>query len=209
MKSSASTVLWPRLVTRTTWRFSFVFLYLAKTNSKEQTRGSQMFCGCVLFPPLLTCVFFLACVLLSTIVTRVRRVRLLKMDLKKEKNKNRHLENVFFLNVIYFKIKKDQATKEKALQNMSSMSSAQIVSASSLHNNKTSLSGLGLPAPVSYPPPVSSNLFALLLSDIFFKTNHLSLIMAVLAAWSSTRTFSRVSPFIYLFNFVFFLNIYV
>lgn len=48
----------------------------------------------------------------------------------------------------------DQATKEKALQNMSSMSSAQIVSASSLHNNKTSLSGLGLPAPVSYPPPV-------------------------------------------------------
>lgn len=115
----------------------------------------------------------------------------------------------FFFYVIYLKIKKDQATKEKALQNMSSMSSAQIVSASSLHNNKTSLSGLGLPAPVSYPPPVSSNLFALLLSDIFFKTNHLSLIMAVLAAWSSTRTFSRVSPFIYLFNFVFFLNIYV
>lgn len=75
----------------------------------------------------------------------------------------------FFFYVIYLKIKKDQATKEKALQNMSSMSSAQIVSASSLHNNKTSLSGLGLPAPVSYPPPVSSNLFALLLSDIFFQ----------------------------------------
>ena len=47
----------------------------------------------------------------------------------------------------------DQSAKEKALQSMSSMSSAQIVSASTLHN-KTSLSGLGLPAPVSYPPPV-------------------------------------------------------
>uniref|UniRef100_A0A0P6HAC7 Transcriptional enhancer factor TEF-1 n=1 Tax=Daphnia magna TaxID=35525 RepID=A0A0P6HAC7_9CRUS len=54
---------------------------------------------------------------------------------------------------LYGSVAQDQATKEKALQNMSSMSSAQIVSASSLHNNKTSLSGLGLPAPVSYPPP--------------------------------------------------------
>nr|CAH0111450.1 unnamed protein product [Daphnia galeata] len=54
---------------------------------------------------------------------------------------------------LYGSVAQDQATKEKTLQNMSSMSSAQIVSASSLHNNKTGLSGLGLPAPVSYPPP--------------------------------------------------------
>jgi len=51
----------------------------------------------------------------------------------------------------------DQSTvKEKALHasmsSMTSMSSSQIVSASALHN-KTSLQGLGLPAPVSYPPP--------------------------------------------------------
>lgn len=188
----------------------FICFSLSSENKFKRTnsRFSDVLRVCVVPPFVDLRVFFSRVFFLSTIVTRVRRVRLLKMDLKKEKNKNRHLENVFFLNVIYFKIKKDQATKEKALQNMSSMSSAQIVSASSLHNNKTSLSGLGLPAPVSYPPPVSSNLFALLLSDIFFKTNHLSLIMAVLAAWSSTRTFSRVSPFIYLFNF-FFLNIYV
>jgi hypothetical protein len=55
----------------------------------------------------------------------------------------------------------DQAAKEKALQTMSSMSSAQIVSATALHN-KTGLSGLGLPAPVSYPPPVLDTFFSLL-----------------------------------------------
>ena len=54
----------------------------------------------------------------------------------------------------------DQSTvKEKALHasmsSMTSMSSSQIVSASALHN-KTSLQGLGLPAPVSYPPPVTT-----------------------------------------------------
>jgi len=53
---------------------------------------------------------------------------------------------------LYGSVSQDQSAKEKALQSMSSMSSAQIVSASTLHN-KTSLSGLGLPAPVSYPPP--------------------------------------------------------
>jgi len=53
---------------------------------------------------------------------------------------------------LYGSVAQDQAAKEKALQTMSSMSSAQIVSATALHN-KTGLSGLGLPAPVSYPPP--------------------------------------------------------
>ena len=40
----------------------------------------------------------------------------------------------------------DQATKEKALQTMSSMSSAQIVSASAMHQKS-----LLPPPPVSYP----------------------------------------------------------
>jgi len=48
----------------------------------------------------------------------------------------------------------DQTTKEKALQNMSS--SAHGGSGGGGGNNKSSsgISGLGLPAPVSYPPPV-------------------------------------------------------
>lgn len=49
------------------------------------------------------------------------------------------------LDVIHFPLQ-DAATKEKALQTMSSMSSAQIVSASVMHNKAS----LGLP-----PPPVS------------------------------------------------------
>lgn len=119
----------------------------------------------------------------------------------------------------FFSVVKDQATKEKTLQNMSSMSSAQIVSASSLHNNKTGLSGLGLPAPVSYPPPVVihiiipfmcfCDLFSQTLSyrggpNIdFLMTPFLFLcfvfsfwpnifVIAVLAAWSPTWTLSRV-----------------
>lgn len=46
----------------------------------------------------------------------------------------------------------DQAAKEKALQSMSSMSSAQIVSATAMHNKAAAagLAGLGLPTPASY-----------------------------------------------------------
>ncbi|KAG8234755.1 hypothetical protein J437_LFUL015463 [Ladona fulva] len=47
----------------------------------------------------------------------------------------------------------DQAAKEKALQTMSSMSSAQIVSATAMHNKAAAagLATLGLTSPVSYP----------------------------------------------------------
>lgn len=47
----------------------------------------------------------------------------------------------------------DQNTKEKALQNMSSSAHG---GSGGGGNNKSSsgISGLGLPAPVSYPPPV-------------------------------------------------------
>lgn len=44
--------------------------------------------------------------------------------------------------------------KEKALQTMSSMSSAQIVSATAMHSKSAGL-GLGLTPPVSYPGAVS------------------------------------------------------
>lgn len=118
---------------------------------------------------------------------------------------------------LLFSVVKDQATKEKTLQNMSSMSSAQIVSASSLHNNKTGLSGLGLPAPVSYPPPVVHiiipsmcfcELFSppsyrggpnidILMTPLLFLCFVFSywpniFVIAVLAAWSPTWTLSRV-----------------
>nr|WCQ76357.1 scalloped [Triops longicaudatus] len=53
---------------------------------------------------------------------------------------------------LYGTFGQDSVAKEKALQTMSSMSSAQIVSATSMHN-KASLAGLGLPGPVSYPTP--------------------------------------------------------
>uniref|UniRef100_T1JFC0 TEA domain-containing protein n=1 Tax=Strigamia maritima TaxID=126957 RepID=T1JFC0_STRMM len=48
---------------------------------------------------------------------------------------------------------KDQAAKEKALHSMSSMSSAQIVSASAMHNKATAagLASLGIPTSVGYP----------------------------------------------------------
>ncbi|KAJ8865862.1 hypothetical protein PR048_033385 [Dryococelus australis] len=46
----------------------------------------------------------------------------------------------------------DHAAKEKALQTMSSMSSAQIVSATAMHNKAAAgLASLGLTSPVSYP----------------------------------------------------------
>jgi len=45
----------------------------------------------------------------------------------------------------------DQAAKEKALQSMSSMSSAQIVSATAIHNKAAAGLGLGLATSVSYP----------------------------------------------------------
>ena len=86
----------------------------------------------------------------------------LKVFLKKQTNDNKKF--LIWLLFLLFLNEKDQATKEKTLQNMSSMSSAQIVSASSLHNNKTGLSGLGLPAPVSYPPPVHTPICF----DLFF-----------------------------------------
>ncbi|XP_049766511.1 transcriptional enhancer factor TEF-1 isoform X3 [Schistocerca cancellata] len=49
----------------------------------------------------------------------------------------------------------DHAAKEKALQTMSSMSSAQIVSATAIHNKAAAagLASLGLGSPVSYPAP--------------------------------------------------------
>ncbi|KAL1129944.1 hypothetical protein AAG570_012888, partial [Ranatra chinensis] len=47
----------------------------------------------------------------------------------------------------------DHAAKEKALQTMSSMSSAQIVSATAIHNKTAAgLASLGLTSPVTYPP---------------------------------------------------------
>ncbi|BES91455.1 Transcriptional enhancer factor [Nesidiocoris tenuis] len=45
----------------------------------------------------------------------------------------------------------DHAAKEKALQTMSSMSSAQIVSATAIHNKAAGLASLGITTPVSYP----------------------------------------------------------
>ncbi|XP_054261053.1 transcriptional enhancer factor TEF-1-like isoform X2 [Macrosteles quadrilineatus] len=50
-------------------------------------------------------------------------------------------------------VPQDHAAKEKALQTMSSMSSAQIVSATAIHNKATAagLASLGLASPVSYP----------------------------------------------------------
>nr|BAL41704.1 scalloped [Thermobia domestica] len=57
------------------------------------------------------------------------------------------------LREIQAKLKVDQAAKEKALQTMSSMSSAQIVSATALHNKAAAagLASLGIASPVSYP----------------------------------------------------------
>lgn len=50
-------------------------------------------------------------------------------------------------------VPQDHAAKEKALQTMSSMSSAQIVSATAIHNKAAAagLASLGLASPVSYP----------------------------------------------------------
>ncbi|XP_031333079.1 transcriptional enhancer factor TEF-1 isoform X1 [Photinus pyralis] len=56
------------------------------------------------------------------------------------------------LREIQAKLKVDHATKEKALQTMSSMSSAQIVSATAMHSKSTGL-GLGITPPASYPGP--------------------------------------------------------
>lgn len=55
-------------------------------------------------------------------------------------------------------VPQDHAAKEKALQTMSSMSSAQIVSATAIHNKAAAagLASLGLASPVSYPGAVSS-----------------------------------------------------
>ena len=93
------------------------------------------------------------------------------------------------------------------------MSSAQIVSASALHNNKTGLSGLGLPAPVSYPPPVMppyppSGGYSLLhqANGVFLFFFLYDDTCPVLATWSSTRTLSRVRFF---FHFGFSLNFVV
>lgn len=57
------------------------------------------------------------------------------------------------LREIQAKLKVDHAAKEKALQTMSSMSSAQIVSATAIHNKAAAagLASLGLASPVSYP----------------------------------------------------------
>lgn len=59
------------------------------------------------------------------------------------------------LREIQAKLKVDHAAKEKALQTMSSMSSAQIVSATAIHNKAAAagLASLGLGSPVSYPAP--------------------------------------------------------
>ena len=59
------------------------------------------------------------------------------------------LLGVILLHAWHFLLTQDSATKEKALHTMSSMSSAQIVSATAIHNKP-----LGLPPPaVSYPSP--------------------------------------------------------
>ena len=118
----------------------------------------------------------------------------LYVDLPKKESEDQ--QNV--LNVPF----QDQATKEKALQNMSSMSSAQIVSTSNIHgNNKGSgLSGLGLPAPVSYPPPVCFLFLYFFFAFYFFapflsdrECKYLSVLsFTVLATWPSTWTLSRV-----------------
>lgn len=59
-----------------------------------------------------------------------------------------HTSSFFLLNYLFFP--QDSATKEKALHTMSSMSSAQIVSATAMHSKPP----LGLaPPPVSYASP--------------------------------------------------------
>jgi len=64
--------------------------------------------------------------------------------------------------IIGLEICQDHAAKEKALQTMSSMSSAQIVSAGSAIHNKMPLMGgtlaLHASTPVSYPGAVSPDL---------------------------------------------------
>lgn len=75
--------------------------------------------------------------------------------------------------VIGLKICQDHAAKEKALQTMSSMSSAQIVSAGSAIHNKMPPALVGPLAlhastPVSYPGAVSPDLGEEIPWDIFF-----------------------------------------
>lgn len=57
----------------------------------------------------------------------------------------------------------DHAAKEKAIQTMSSMSSAQIVSATAIHNKAAAagLASLGLTSPVTYPTAVIAPPFTL------------------------------------------------
>jgi len=70
------------------------------------------------------------------------------------------MKTVFYLKLFLFKQNQDQQAKEtqKALQTMSSMSSAQIVSATAMHNKAAAAAGLaslGLGATVPYPGAVS------------------------------------------------------
>lgn len=77
--------------------------------------------------------------------------------------------SVFFTTVFLVMVCQDHVAKEKALQTMSSMSSAQIVSATAMHSKSAGL-GLGLTPPVSYPgavsclphPPAKLSLFLIL-----------------------------------------------
>lgn len=88
--------------------------------------------------------------------------RLRKVERVRESN-NSMLYFVRHCVVIDLKICQDHAAKEKALQTMSSMSSAQIVSAGSAIHNKMSPALVGPLAlhastPVSYPGAVSPDL---------------------------------------------------
>ncbi|KZS13414.1 putative Transcriptional enhancer factor TEF-1, partial [Daphnia magna] len=77
----------------------FICFSLSSENKFKRTnsRFSDVLRVCVV-PPFVDLRFFFACVLLSTIVTRVRRVRLLKMDLKKKKQKSSLGKCFFFFN---------------------------------------------------------------------------------------------------------------
>jgi hypothetical protein len=67
----------------------------------------------------------------------------------------------------------DHTSKEKALQTISSMTSAQIVSASAMHNKAAAvgLASLGLASPVSYPGAVSLVALCLLLLTLYYMSH--------------------------------------
>ena len=94
------------------------------------------------------------------------------------------------LNLVYIlqSPTQDHAAKEKALQTMSSMSSAQIVSATAIHNKAAAagLASLGLTSPVSYPTAVSAPL------SHAYRRNHQNVSLVRQGCHSNSQTASGI-----------------